>query len=131
MYETDSFFTLGILAQIGLLAVSAAFTIGMACGVRRLSRGRSVVVRIEIWAVLFYLFVWMSPQGYYAYYRLIFDGLPMQWVAGWPASLVETVKLLTFTGPSTISAHSLGAFGWALLILALWPQRSNCRNAAN
>lgn len=131
MYEADSFYTLSGAGQIGLLAVSLGFATGMGWLVRRISRRRTLLVRVGIWALLLYLFIWLSPQGYYAYYQLIFDGLPSQWVIGRPIPLIEAVQCFTFTGPYTLSAHSLGALGWILLILTLWPQRSNCRDAAN
>lgn len=131
MYETDSFHTLSMAGQMGLLAVSLGYFISLAWVVQRLTRARSGIVRIAVWGLLFYLFIWASPQGYYAYYRLIFDGLPQQWVIGWPTSPFDALRILSFTGPQTLSAHSLGAMGWVLLALALWPQRSKCRNAAN
>ncbi len=131
MYDTDSFHTLSGLAQFGLLAVSATFAFALARTVRVTARGRHVFMRLAIWGLVFYLFIWLSPQGYYAYYMLIIDGLPRQWIIGTPTSLSEIAQFLTFTGPVTLSAHSLGILGWVLLILALWPHRSNCRDAAN
>lgn len=131
MYNEDSFHTLSPAGQIGLLIVSLGFALGLVWVIRRLSRGRGRLVRFEIWSVVFYLFIWLSPQGYYAYYRMMFDGLPLQWVVGWPTSIWDAIGILTFTGPGTLSAHSLGALGWFALLVALWPQRRNCRDAAN
>jgi len=131
MYETDSFYTLSMAERAGLLAVSVCFAIGMGWLVHHAVRGHRRIVRFMIGALLFWLFVWLSPQAYYAYYLFVFDGLPKQWVVGWPSSPTDVLRLLSFSGPASISAHSLGGFGWVLIILALWPQCSNCRDAAN
>ena len=78
----------------------------------------------------FWLFVWLSPQVYYQYYRLIFDGLPVQWVVGRP-ELGEAMRLLTFTGPANLSAHGQGVLGWAMLCVAFAGNISFRRDAAN
>ena len=131
MSEMDSFYTLSMTERAGLLAVSFGIAIGMGWLVHRAVRGQSWMVRCVIGLLLFWLFVWLSPQGYYAYYLLIFDGLPKQWVIGWPPPVIDVLGFLTFSGSGTLSAHSLGGLGWALIILAFWPQCSNCRDAAN
>ena len=118
MYAQDSFFTLTPGQQLGLLALSGAFaaiTLAFAAlGLRRLPRGLAVVgAAAVIWA-----FAWLSPQGYYQYYRLIIDGLPAQWVIGAPPGLRTLGAVLSFQGPGTLSAHSLGALGWTVIIVA-------------
>jgi len=131
MYEADSFFTLSVAGQAGLLAVSLGLALGTSWSLRRLTAGHTVFVRLSLWALHYYVFVWLSPQGYYGYYLLIFEDLPLQWVISRPPSLFDFLRGFTFSGPDTLSAHGLGALGWLLLIPALWPQRSNCRDAAN
>ncbi|MEJ6393713.1 hypothetical protein V8J82_10625 [Gymnodinialimonas sp. 2305UL16-5] len=123
MYQSDSFFTLSGAGQIGLVAVSIAFALIVAGIVRFLARGRPWALRIAIWAALFFVFVWLSPQGYYAYYRLIFDDLPRQWVIQAPPRPAELAALLTFSVRASLSFHSQGVLGWALLLVALWPYR--------
>jgi hypothetical protein len=131
MYDSDSFYTLTVWGQIGLVFVSVLFAI-LALGLTRmLVRYRPVIIRIPIWAVAFITFVWASPQGYYTYYRLIFDDLPAQSVIGPPPPPQELLALLTFSGPVTLSAHSVGVLGWFMLAVALWPQRRKCRDAAH
>ncbi len=68
-------------------------------------------------ALLLAAFVWVSLQVYYTYYRLIFEGLPAQWVIGWPPSL-DILRLATFTGPAKLSTHSQRALFWLLAGLA-------------
>ncbi len=85
---------------------------------RRVMRRNSVLGRLATALVAFALFVWLSPQVYYAYYLMIFDGLPLQWVIGWPA-LRDVVDLATFTGPANMSAHSQGLLFWVLIGLAI------------
>ena len=116
----DSFFTLTLGQRIGLLGVSCGLALGMV-GLVRI--GRAWPIRLILAGAGFYGFVWVSPQAYYIYYRLIFDGLPAQIVVAAPPGLVELAGLLTFTAQNTLSAHSLGALGWAMLAAALWPRK--------
>ena len=123
MYEGDSFFTLGVAGQIGLLIVSvamAALTLGIT---RLLTFHRPYVLRPFIWGVVFISFIWLSPQGYYTYYRLIFDGLPAQSVIQAPPRPEALLAYLTFRGDATLSAHSIGVLGWLMLGVAMIPRR--------
>ena len=123
MYEGDSFFTLGVAGQIGLLIVSLLMA-AAALGITRLMTfHRPLILRPFIWAVLFISFIWLSPQGYYTYYRLIFDGLPAQSVIQAPPRPEELLAFLTFTGDATLSAHSVGVLGWLMLVVAMLPRR--------
>ena len=123
MYEGDSFFTLCVAGQIGLLIVSLLMA-AAALGVTRLMTfHRPLILRPFIWAVLFISFIWLSPQGYYTYYRLIFDGLPAQSVIQAPPRPEELLAFLTFTGDATLSAHSVGVLGWLMLVVAMLPRR--------
>jgi len=117
-YAQDSFFTLGLAERFGLLCLSLLlFLILIALG-WMLMRTRPVAVRIAIAIVVFALFIWLSPQVYYTYYRMIFDGLPAQLVIGSPP-FAEMLKAARFSGPSNLSAHSQGALFWALIVMAL------------
>ena len=80
MYLEDSFFTLSPPQQVGLIAVSVNLMLISFWVLYRLSRNYSVLVRLPMALALFYLFVWVSPQAYYQYYRLIFLDLPQQLV---------------------------------------------------
>jgi hypothetical protein len=117
-YGGDSFFTLGGAERVGLLVLSVVLSVGILLIAWRLMRARSFAVRLGIATLLFGLFVWLSPQIYYAYYQLIFDGLPVQWVIGWPP-FSDILKTARFAGPSNLSAHGQGALFWVLIILAL------------
>ena len=131
MYDGDSFFTLTLLQRVGLAGLSVVFALAALAITRVMTVLRPMLLRPPIWAVLFISFVWASPQGYYAYYRLIIDGLPAQSVIGDPPRPEALFALLTFRGPATLSAHSLGILGWAMLVVALLPRRRKCRDAAN
>ena len=118
MYGDDSFYTLNLIARLGLLAVSAALTLMLvliACVCMRRQRGP---VRVAIATLLFSIFVWVSPQIYYEYYQLIFNGLPRQWVIVSLPAFNDLLGLITFMGPQTLSAHTLGALFWILIWLA-------------
>lgn len=131
MYDSDSFFTLTLAARIGLVAVSTGFALFSLYVTRVLTINRNAVARLAIWVLLFVGFVWVSPQGYYTYYRLIFDSLPTQWVIGQPPGANELLNLLFFRARPTLSGHSVGILGWGMLVTGFWPQRRNCRDAAN
>ena len=123
MYQGDSFFTLDSGGQIGLAVLSAVLSIAMLLLTWRLAAGRRPIWRVVIWGLLFFLFVWLSPQLYYTYYRMIIPGLPLQWVIPWP-DLMEPVALLTFTAGESLSAHGRGILGWAMLAMANWRVRA-------
>ena len=77
MYESDSFFTLSVGGQIGLAALSLVLSVLVLWAVRRGTRGLPRLSRLGgcVSVARFWLFVWLSPQVYYQYYRLIFDGI--------------------------------------------------------
>lgn len=122
MYAEDSFFTLGMGGQLGLLFLSgtlAAFCI--ACV--RLLRRRKAVIRLLAAFLLFWGFVWLSPQVYYLYYLTIFDDLPWQIVVGAPPGPMFIGRLLVFADRANLSFHGQGVLGWCLILCALLPGR--------
>ncbi|SHF38021.1 hypothetical protein SAMN05444273_105337 [Litoreibacter ascidiaceicola] len=118
MYESDSFFTLTAPQQIGLVAMSAGLMLCWGYVAWRLGAKRPLILRIVIGVAVFASFVWLSPQIYYQYYRVIIDGLPAQWVIGWPPGPRHILRLLSFQADANLSAHSQGLLGWLLLGLA-------------
>ncbi|PTX58006.1 hypothetical protein C8N43_2682 [Litoreibacter ponti] len=120
MYLEDSFFTLNPPQQVGLIAVSVNLMLISFWVLRRLSRIYSVWVRLPMALALFYLFVWVTPQAYYQYYRLIFLDLPQQLVIKGAPPLSRIVELMTFRAESNLSAHSQGLLGWALVLFAIF-----------
>ncbi|WP_298916383.1 hypothetical protein [uncultured Roseobacter sp.] len=124
LYGQDSFFTLSTVGQIGLAAVSAFLSFVMIWGASRLARHRAWVWRCALALVAFWLFVWLSPQIYYFYYLILFDGLPVQWIVKTAPGPMHLLRLLTFTSDANLSHHSQGALGWMMIIAALWPQRN-------
>lgn len=125
-YAEDSFFTLTYLGRVGLVGLSttlAVVWIGFAWRLRAFPRFWAILLAFG----LFWAFVWLSPQVYYTYYLFLFDDLPRQWVARWPKP-EHLIRLLSFTERATLSAHSQGLLGWALIIAANSRLR---RNAAN
>lgn len=123
MYSSDSFFTLSVAGQIGLLLVSVFMAIVTLGFTRLLTFHRPYILRPFIWGVVFISFIWLSPQGYYTYYRLIFDGLPAQSVIQAPPRPEVLWAYLTFSGAATLSAHAIGVLGWLTLVVAMLPRR--------
>ncbi|MEM1272876.1 MAG: hypothetical protein AAGF88_03610 [Pseudomonadota bacterium] len=122
MYADDSFFTLSGAGQVGLVLLSSLFAVVMLLLARALVR-LPVALRLIGWLALLVAFISISPQGYYLYYRVIIDGLPAQWVLQPPLDAPELLRYLTFTGRTTLSAHSVGLLGWAMLAVAFLPTR--------
>ncbi|GFE64702.1 hypothetical protein [Litoreibacter roseus] len=116
MYEGDSFFTLSPLGQAGLLVLSVLLAIFTIIIARKAMRGWSAPL---LAIMVFYGFVWLSPQLYYQFYRVIIDGLPQQWVVGQPPSVELIFDILSFQGPSNLSFHGQAILGWCLIILSL------------
>ena len=123
MYQNDSFFTLNTGGQIGLAVLSAVLAVVMLLLTRRLAVASTPARRVAIWALLYFLFVWLSPQLFYTYYRVIIPGLPLQWVIPWP-DVLEPLTLLTFSAGDSLSAHGRGVLGWSMLVMALWRVRA-------
>jgi len=121
MYAGDSFFSLSTGGTIGLAVLSGVLAFAVLCGAIRLMRGRGIVARLVIGAVVFAAFVWLSPQVYYAYYIFLFEDLPLQWVVRIPTAGIF-FETISFTGRSTLSAHGKGALFWVLVIAAAMPR---------
>ena len=117
MYTDDSFFTLSSTGQIGLAALSVVLSALFLWFAVRITWCNTRLVRILVSLLLFTLFVWLTPQVYYAYYMMVFDDLPLQLVIKAPPSPVELGRLLTFTGSDNLSAHSKGVLGWLMLVV--------------
>lgn len=118
MYAGDSFFTLTPGGQAGLVALSGVLGLAMVWLTWWLTRRRGIAIRLAVWAVLFVAYLWLSPQVYYFYYRLIIDGLPLQWVIGpWPDPGVIGPEL--FPARRSMAADARAALGITMLLAAL------------
>lgn len=125
-YEGDSFFTLTIVGQIGLSALSLSMGLIFIWLARRFSKFDNRVLRVVWVFLLFYLFVWLSPQIYYFYYYLVFESIPFQNVIKFPPSLGAQFSLLMFSNGADLSAHSKGILIWLMIFSALF--RNNSRS---
>jgi len=122
MYESDSLFTLSGPQIAGVLAVSALLATALAAALGLLFRRlRSTAARIALAVLALWLFVWLSPQAYYTYYRAVIPGLPAQWVIGVPPGPERIARLLAFSARATLSDHGKGLLGWGLLLWAAAP----------
>lgn len=119
MYAEDSFHTLSVSGQIGLIVLSLAlFRITISIN-RRVTRRVPIPAQIISAVAALWLFVWLSPQIYYLYYLTIFEGLPFQNVIRQPPSPMVILRLITFLGDATLSAQAQGALFWALVASVL------------
>lgn len=115
MYARDSFFDLSLAGQCGLVALSLLLSIAFLLVARLLLRTDAIWVRLLGALSLYWLFVWLSPQVYYEYYRLLIPSLPAQWVIWPPRTPAEALALLSLQGPHSLSAHGQALLGWSLL----------------
>ena len=68
----------------------------------------------------------LSPQVFYAYYRLIIPGLPNQWVIRWPEA-DHILRGLLFEANGRLAEHVAGALFWGLILQAIWLQTATGR----
>ena len=127
MYQDDSFFTLSGSGQVGLVLLSVILTILTLLAARRGTLGRPLWLRLAIAGAVFVLFVWLSPQVYYSYYRAIIPGLPSQWVIQSSPDLFETIRLLLFQSKASLSDHGKGVLGWLIVLAVVLPRRFDRR----
>lgn len=123
MYLQDSFFDLSQWGRIGLVCISTFLFLSVFVITAKLLAKKPVWVKISGSLFIFWLFVWVSPQIYYMYYRTIFEDLPLQWVI-WPIERSKVaLEYLIFQGPQNLSAHSQALMGWALIAAPFLPKR--------
>jgi hypothetical protein len=120
VYAGDSFYSLSLAGQGGLLVLSLSLALAsVACVLALFRLSKSFGLRMIAACAVFWAFLWLSPQIYYFYYQIILDDLPWQIVVGGPPSPVSVIELLSFSGPATLADHAKGAFGWTLFVLVL------------
>lgn len=116
MYAGDSFWTLNGAGQAGLALLSVLLALVM---LRLALLGQGPVWRRVARALLlWWLFLWLSPQVYYAFYWSVIPDLPVQLVVGRPPGPAELGKLLAFLDTS-IADHCRGALGWGMVLVAV------------
>jgi hypothetical protein len=132
-YDGDSFHRLDLPALLGLALLSivlaiALFTLALTktLGLWRFATRWSLSAvawrasaDLVTSLLLFYVFVWFSPQLYYFYYLADFDGLPWQWVVKPPLDPRTVWDLLQLDPDGSLSEHLQGLLGRALALLAL------------
>ena len=116
MYLQDSFFDLSPWGRVGLVVISACLFFFTAFITRLVLRNKPVWLCILGSLGIFVLFVCLSPQIYYLYYRILIEGLPLQWVIKPMQAPMAALEYLTFQGPENLSAHSQGLLGWFLIV---------------
>ena len=122
MYGEDSFFTLSGGERLGLMVLSALLAglfIWVTC---KVAAGRHVLLRLLAAFVAFAVFVWLSPQVYYGYYQILFEGLPWQVVIRTPDP-ASVVRQLLFLEGHNLSYHSRAVLGWVMIAVALLQPR--------
>lgn len=115
MYQQDSFFDLSQWGQVGLALISLVLFAVTIVAARRAFYHWPLWLRIISALVVFWVFVWASPQIYYQYYWFIFPNLPMQWVIWPPPPPTEALDILTLQARHNLSNHGKTLLGWTLI----------------
>lgn len=116
MYLQDSFFDLSPWGRVGLIVLSTCLFFFTVFTTKLVLNNKPVWLCILGSLGIFVLFVCLSPQVYYMYYRILIDGLPLQWVIKPMEAPMAALKYITFQGPENLSAHSQGLLGWFLIL---------------
>lgn len=120
MYAEDSFFSLTIAGRAGLIVLTLLLFAGSIAVVRVMTRVWATPIRVVAAIMLFWVFVWLSPQIYYLYYMVVFNGLPLQNVIHPPPTPLDIFRLMTFSDYATLSDHGKGIMAWMMIVAALW-----------
>jgi len=131
-YTGDSFYTLGLIESIGLIAITTLlsitvlfFTLKKSYLFYQAAKQRKIKLEIILLAdialnlLIFSLFIWLSPQIYYAYYYAILDGLPIQIVIKNFPDFITLSNILTLSEKTSLSLHGQGILGRTLIIQSL------------
>ncbi|MBX2886734.1 MAG: hypothetical protein KTR32_42705 [Granulosicoccus sp.] len=124
--QTDSFATLTPLGAIGLtllmlgmVGLLVIINTGLVQLIRRTFSTSIIKAPLGLaTALLTFVFFWgVSPQIFYLYYQLLFDGLPIQWVIrdGFPI-----YRALLLMAPDNISNSSDLAAGVTLVFILVY-----------
>lgn len=130
-YPSDSFWTLGLGGRAGVIAISLTGIIAMFC---LLAVKTQFILRVKrqisgtAWALfdcaagllIFGVIHTVSPQIFYSFYRLVFTGLPTQWVID---GLFDATRLQIIAGLSvegSLADHLAGVTLWAIIPFTLW-----------
>jgi hypothetical protein len=116
-FAEDSFFTLSLMERIGLLSLSLVLSAICIVLVYLIPYWRPL--RVFIAVVVFYLFVWLSPQLYYLYYIMIFDGLPWQMVVRMPPLLSDLFAVVFFVQSENLAKVSQAILFWLMIFAAI------------
>jgi hypothetical protein len=130
-YPQDSYWTLGWAGRAGVLAISAigiaVFFAGIAVKTRVILRWKRqatttawALIDIAIGLLMFGVLFSISPQVFYSFYLLIFQGLPQQWVID---GLLDTdrLKMIAKMDPlGSLADHLAGITLWAVVPFTVW-----------
>lgn len=130
-YPSDSFWTLGWAGRAGVVAISG---VGIAALFAVLTVKTRVILRVKqqatntAWVLidlalglaLFAVIYSVSPQVFYAFYRLIIPGLPQQWVIDGAFDVTRLAAIARIGAEGSLSDDLAGVTLWAIVPLTLW-----------
>lgn len=128
MYQNDSFFTLSLSGQIGLIILSTIMAISLiALSFWGLSWTKIKALRPALALLLFWAFLWLSPQIYYLYYQFLIPNLPNQIVIKYPPTPLDVFRLLSLQNRAALADHGQALMGWLMLLASLFRSKPGSR----
>ena len=130
-YPTDSFWTLATSGRLGVIAISTiglgAMFAGLAWKTRRVLQIKTQV-SATAWmlfdmaagCLIFGIIHTISPQVFYSFYRLIFDGLPNQWVIDTLFDRARMQAIAALPANANMADHLAGVILWAVVPFTGW-----------
>jgi hypothetical protein len=137
--EQDSFFTLSSMGSAGLALLSLSFLVlvfwvlGLKSkwmsdrlnGTAGAQRAIRITLDVAMGWLIFLLLHRLSPQLYYLYYMMLFDGLPMKWVVHADDEWLRLGATI-IPGPKERLADFLACTGfWVVLPFTLMMHRAS------
>ena len=120
--RSDQAIVAGVTACLFAFGAWVTFRVALALtrwGVHFFTRAFLLAGNVILAAGSTYLFWLLSPQLYYAYYRLIFAGLPDQWVFRSPSDTAYFVESLALLPQNNLAQTVLGLSFWLSVALTV------------
>lgn len=131
-YPRDSFWTLGTAGRLGVVAISASGIAVLYLAVARSGAGRpghqrsaaAILAQAASGIAAFLVLYALSPQVFYALYRILIPTLPAQIVIRSPLEPALLAEMLALSPAGSLSAHLAGV---SFIALPLFVVLSNIR----
>lgn len=126
-YAGDSFWTLDAKGRAGVMVIAAVGLSLVFWAITAKTKAWAphfgtafLPVDIGLGWIIFAVAFAVSPQVFYIFYQLHFDGLPQQWVISGPKSVARLAEAIDLRNAGQISDDLAGVVFWAIVPYTLW-----------